>query len=186
MNNLKKTCKLLVFSITLFLSFSIQAQNYVGTNVKVNLFSSTPIEDIKAQSNKTNAVIISKTGEVAFQIPIKSFEFEKKLMQEHFNENYMESDKYPTASFKGAVEPNISWTKDGDYPVLAKGSLTVHGITKPRTISGNIKVQNGTISISTSFDVACVDHNIEIPMLVFTKIAKVINVKINGTLNLKN
>ena len=166
--------------------FSSKAQNYIASNIQANLFSSTPVEDIKAQSNKTNGVIVSKTGEVAFQIPIKSFEFGKKLMQEHFNENYLESDKYPVATFKGNIEPNINWAKDGEYTVNVKGTLTVHGESKARTIAGKITLKNGKASVYTSFDVACADHNIEIPTLVFTKIAKVINVKISGTLNPKN
>ncbi|WP_316832610.1 YceI family protein [Pedobacter aquatilis] len=186
MNKLKQIICLLAFTAIFSNPFSLHAQNYVASDVKANLFSSTPVEDIKAQSNKTNAVIISKTGEVAFQLPIKSFEFEKKLMQEHFNENYMESDKYPTATFKGTLENNINWAKDGEYTVNAKGTLTVHGVSKARTIPGKITIKNGLVSIYTSFDVACTDHNIEIPTLVFAKIAKVINVKISGNLNPKN
>jgi len=186
MTKLKRTCYFVACAAIFFMPFSSNAQNYIAGDIKASLFSSTPVEDIKAQSSKTNAVIISKTGEVAFQIPIKSFEFEKKLMQEHFNENYMESDKYPFATFKGAVEPNINWTKDGEYTVNVKGSLTVHGISKPRNIAGKINIKNGVASIYASFDVACTDHNIQIPTLVFAKIAKVINVKISGTLNPKN
>jgi len=182
----KRNCYLLISAAIFSVPLSSKAQNYIAGNITTNLFSSTPVEDIKAQSNKTNAVIISKTGEVAFQIPIKSFEFDKKLMQEHFNENYMESDKYPNAFFKGNIEPNINWAKDGEYNVNVKGNLTVHGISKPRTIPGKITIKNGTASIFASFDVACSAHNIEIPTLVFAKIAKVINVRISGTLNPKN
>lgn len=182
----KRICYLLAFNAFFLSPFLLKAQNYIAADVKVNLFSSTPVEDIKAQSNKSNAVIISKTGEVAFQIPIKSFEFGKKLMQEHFNENYMESDKYPTASFKGNIEPNITWANDGENAVNVKGILTIHGISKARTIPAKITMKNGVASIYASFNVACTDHNIEIPTLVFAKIAKVINVKISGNLNPKN
>ncbi|PWS28221.1 YceI family protein [Pedobacter yonginense] len=167
------------------LCISVNAQSFTSSNLRTSFFSSTPIEDIKAASNKTVAALISKTGDFAFQVPIKSFEFEKKLMQEHFNENYLESDKYPTAYFKGTVDPNINWAKDGEYSVMAKGTLTVHGVSKVRSIPAKITIKNGSVTISSSFDVACVDHNIEIPTLVFTKIAKIIAVKVNGTLNLK-
>ena len=186
MINPKQICKLLLLVTALFISLSLKAQNYVAGDVKTNLFSSTPVEDIKALSTKTSAVIIAKTGNFAFQIPIKSFEFGKKLMQEHFNENYMESDQYPSATFKGNIDPNINWTKDGEYNVNAKGTLTVHGVSKLRTIPAKIMVKNGVTSIYASFDVACTDHDIKIPTLVFTKIAKVINVKISGTLTTKN
>ncbi|TCD13012.1 YceI family protein [Pedobacter frigidisoli] len=167
------------------LCISVKAQSYLSSNVKTSFFSSTPIEDIKAASNKTTAVLIAKTGEFAFLVSMKSFEFEKKLMQEHFNENYIESDKYPTASFKGNIQPNIDWSKDGEYNVVAKGILSVHGVSKPRTIATKISLKNGIATIASAFDVACVDHDIKIPTLVFTKIAKVISVKVNGTLTQK-
>ncbi|RDC55999.1 YceI family protein [Pedobacter chinensis] len=161
---------------------SANAQNYVSGNVKTSFFSSTPIEDIRAASNKTSAVLIAESGAFAFQVPVKSFEFEKKLMQEHFNENYLESDQYPTASFKGSIEPNINWTKNGEYNVMAKGIFTIHGVGKTRTIPAKISIKDGSVNITSAFDVACADHDIRIPTLVFTKIAKVISVKVNGTL----
>lgn len=185
MTTKKQILAILIAAFLLMLCISVKAQNFTSGNVKTSFFSSTPIEDIKAASSKTSAVLISKTGEFAFQIPMKSFDFEKKLMQEHFNENYIESDKYPSAGFKGTIDPNITWNKDGDYNVIAKGILTIHGISKPRTIAAKITIRNGLAIISSSFDVACVDHNIDIPTLVFTKIAKIISVKVNGTLNHK-
>lgn len=174
---------LVIFILISFLS--AYAQNYVSANVKTSFFSSTPVEDIKASSNKTSAVLIAKTGSFAFQVPIKSFEFEKKLMQEHFNENYLESDQYPAATFKGVMAPIPDWTKNGEYNVTAKGTLTVHGVSKARNIAAKVLIREGTVNISAAFDVACADHNIDIPTLVFTKIAKVISVKVNGTLNPK-
>jgi hypothetical protein len=158
------------------------AQNYVGKNIKVSIFSSTPVEDIKAASTAGTAVLVTQTQELAIQVPIKSLEFDKKMMQEHFNENYMESEKYPLAKFKGTIEPKIDWKKDGEYPVLAKGVLTVHGVDKPRTIAGRIIIKNGIPTLSSTFDVACAAHEIKIPSLVFTKIAEVIKVTIQGTL----
>jgi polyisoprenoid-binding protein YceI len=107
----------------------------------VSIFSSTPVEDIKAASTAGTAVLVTQTQELAIQVPIKSLEFDKKMMQEHFNENYMESEKYPLAKFKGTIEPKIDWKKDGEYPVLAKGVLTVHGVDKPRTIAGRIIIK---------------------------------------------
>lgn len=175
----------LIFVFFLICCISVNAQNFVSGNVKTSFFSSTPIEDIKALSDKTSAVLISKSGEFAFNVPIKSFEFEKKLMQEHFNENYMESDDYPSAAFKGTIAPNINWSKNGEFNVTAKGILSVHGVNKPRNIPAKIIIKDGLVTISSAFDVACSDHNIEIPTLVFTKIAKVISVKVNGSLHSK-
>lgn len=185
MTNKKQVLVILFAAFLLMLCISVSAQSFIASNVKISFFSSTPIEDIKAASSKTSAVLISKTGEFAFQVPIKSFEFEKKLMQEHFNENYMESDKYASAGFKGTIDPNINWLKDGEYNVLAKGILTIHGVSKPRNIPTKIIIKNGAATIASSFDVACVDHGIEIPTLVFTKIAKIISVKVNGILTQK-
>jgi len=158
------------------------AQNYVGKSLKVTIFSSTPVEDIKAASTSASAVLVLPKQELAVQIPIKSLEFDKKLMQEHFNENYMESDKYPMAKFKGAIEPLLDFTKDGDYPVTVKGVLNVHGVDQNRTISGKINVKGGVLTISSNFEVACKDHQIKIPRLVFAKIAEVIKVTLQGPL----
>ncbi|WP_421946255.1 YceI family protein [Pedobacter sp.] len=176
---------LLMLAFILLRCLTISAQSYTSSNITSSFYSKTPIEDIKASSSKTTAVIISNSGEFAFQVSIKSFEFEKKLMQEHFNENYLESDKYPTASFKGKIEPNISWTTDGVYTTTAKGILMVHGQGRARNIPVKITLKDKQATIEANFDVACVDHNIKIPTLVFTKIAKIINVKVNGTLNQK-
>ncbi|MCJ0742182.1 YceI family protein [Pedobacter montanisoli] len=176
-----KTIALL--GLMLGISYLSYAQTYIGKGLKVSLFSSTPIEDIRASSNAANAVMLLPKQELNIQIPIKSFEFEKKLMQEHFNENYMESDKYPIAKFKGSIEPLIDWTKDGDYTVSAKGILSVHGVDVARTIAGKINIKNGVISISSNFDVTCAVHHIEIPKLVFTKIAEIIKVSFQGTLS---
>lgn len=158
------------------------AQTFVGKSVKVSLYSSTPVEDIKASSTTGSAVLLAQTQELAIQVPIKSLVFDRKLMQEHFNENYMESDKYPLAKFKGIVEPKIDCTKDGEYMVNAKGILTIHGVDQARNISGKITVKNGLVSLESNFEVTCVAHQIKIPKLVFTKIAEVIQLKVSGTL----
>ncbi len=171
----------------LFICFSLglqaKAQTYTGKNIKFNIFSSTPIEDIKAVSYTGIAVLTAQRQELTIQVAIKSFEFDKKLMQEHFNENYMESDKYPLAKFKGIIEPKIDWTKDGDYQVTAKGTLTVHGVDQARTVSGKITIKNKIASLNAAFNVACAAHQIKIPSLMFTKIAETIQVKVQGNLN---
>jgi polyisoprenoid-binding protein YceI len=162
------------------ITFSANAQTYVGKNIKVGIFSSTPVEDIKAVSNTGIAVLAKQ--EIAVQVAIKSLEFDKKLMQEHFNENYMESDKFPNAKFKGIIDQKIDYTKDGEYMVTAKGILNVHGVDQARTINGKIAIKSGAVSLYATFDVACKSHGIKIPTIVFAKIAEVIKVTINGTL----
>jgi hypothetical protein len=178
----------LILLVVLYFAFIIaaSAQTYVGQHVKISIFSSTPVEDIKASSNDGVAVLITEKQELAVQIPIKSLAFDKKLMQEHFNENYMESDKFPLAKFKGNIEQKIDWKKDGEYPVTSKGILTVHGISQARTIQGKISIKNGVIMLNSNFDVTCAAHQIKIPSLVFTKIAEVIKVTVQGPLTLLN
>ncbi|MES2416567.1 MAG: YceI family protein [Bacteroidota bacterium] len=180
-----KNNKLLLALLCCFAAFiPASAQTYTGKNIKVNIFSSTPVEDIKAVSNSGVAVLAFPKQELAIQVIIKSLDFDKKLMQEHFNENYMESDKYPLARFKGIIEPKIDLTKDGEYNVVAKGILNVHGVNQARSVSGKIIIKNGAVFLNSTFDVACVAHKIKIPSLIVTKIAEVIQVKIQGTLNL--
>lgn len=177
-----KTKCLILFLLTLSFTTTSNAQTFIGKNIKVNIFSSTPVEDIKAESNNGVAVLITQKQELAVQVAIKTLAFDKKLMQEHFNENYMESDKYPVAKFKGVISPKIDWTKDGEYIVNAKGILSVHGVDQPRTITGKITIKNGAINLFSTFDVACATHQIKIPSLVFTKIAEIIKVTIQGIL----
>lgn len=186
MNSTKKSKLLLALFICFAFVLTVNAQTYTGKNIKVNIFSSTPIEDIKAVSYTGVAVLVGQKQEINIQVAIKSLEFDKKLMQEHFNENYMESDKFPLAKFKGAIEPKIDWAKDGEYNVMAKGILNVHGVEQARTINGKIIIKNKVASMSSTFKVACAEHQIKIPSLMFTKIAEVIEVKVQGSLNQLN
>ena len=180
---LRKLNKLFfILSLLAGVGLQTRAQTLTSREVKIRFFSSTPIEDIKAASKKGVAVLVAKTGEVAFQIPIKSFEFSRGLMQEHFNENYMESDKYPYAKFSGRIDQVVDLTQNGEYNVTATGSLSMHGVSKQRTIPGKLKVNNGNVQLSSSFNVACADHKIKIPRLVMTKIAEVIKVDVDANL----
>lgn len=162
------------------------AQRYQSQNLRVSIFSSTPIEDIKASSKTGMGILIIEKQEIVTQVNIRSLEFDKKLMQEHFNENYMESDKFPTAKFKGIISPTIDWKKDGVYPVSVKGTLTVHGVEQQRTIPGTIEINNNQIAIKSTFKVSCASHQIKIPSLMFTKIAEVIEVKVEGNFTVLN
>lgn len=180
----KQLNKIFLGSLLSLLQLNLSAQNYTGKNVKVRLFSSTPVEDIRAVNVKASAVIIGKTREILVQVPIRGFEFDKKLMQEHFNENYMESDKYPFAKFKGTIDPSVDFNKNGAYDVTVPGILSVHGVDKKRSIRGKLVVNGSTLQIFTEFRVSCADHQIEIPTLIITKVAEIINIKVDGQLNL--
>ncbi|MDO3624763.1 YceI family protein [Mucilaginibacter sp. BT774] len=154
---------------------------YVCKNVKVNLFSSAPIEDIEANTTTGVSVYNPGTGELEFSIPIRSFHFPKALMEEHFNENYIESDKFPKATFKGKIQERIDVSKDGTYPVTVTGDFQVHGVTQPRTITGNLKVSGGVVTMTSEFMVKCADHHIDIPQIVFHHIAESIRIRVSAT-----
>jgi len=154
---------------------------YICKNAKITFYSSAPIEDIRAESTSGASVFNPVTGELDFSVAIHSFQFEKSLMQEHFNSDYMESDKFPRATFKGKIKEHVDVTKDGTYPVEASGELTVHGVTKPRTIQGIISVKNQILTISSEFMVKCGDHRIIIPQIVFHHIAESIKINVLAT-----
>ena len=157
--------------------------NYITKNAIISIYSSTPLADIEAVSNNGISVIVPKNKQIIFQLAIKSLVFPRPLMQEHFNENYMESDKYPNAVFKGKIIESVDFEKDGTYPVSVKGLLTVHNVTRERTINGIISIIKGKPSITSSFDVLCADHQIKIPTVVFQKIAEKITITVKSNYN---
>src|SRR5665213_1326475 len=154
---------------------------YICKNARISLFSSAPIEDIKAVTTEGASVYNAATGELDFSVGIRSFQFEKSLMQQHFNSDYMESDKFRRATFKGKIQEHVDVTKDGAYPVTATGQFTVHGVTQTRTIPGKLSVKNGVITMTSEFMVKCVDHHIEIPQIVFHHIAESIKMNVSAT-----
>jgi polyisoprenoid-binding protein YceI len=124
---------------------------------------------------------------VVFQVPVKSFKFEKQLMKEHFNENYMESDKYPRADYKGVIADlsKVNFAKDGTYNVTSNGKLTIHGVTKDVTAPGTITVKGSSVTVNSKFSVKPADYKISIPKLVEGKIANSIEVTVNSILEQK-
>ncbi|HRO43794.1 MAG TPA: YceI family protein [Flavipsychrobacter sp.] len=163
------------------------AQKYMTRTGKVTFFSSTPVENIEAFNNEVSGVVDAKSGDVAFIVPIKSFKFEKALMQEHFNENYMESDKYPKADFKGKISNvgDINFAKDGTYNTRLQGKLTIHGVTKDVTLPGSVTVKGNSVTANSKFNVKTADYGIKIPSVAENKIAKQIEVTVNTILNQK-
>ena len=156
-----------------------EAQKYITRNGTVYFKSNAEVDDgVEAYNRTVGCVLDISTGDIAFQLLIKSFTFKKALMQEHFNENYMESDKYPKATFKGKVLniEKIDLTKDGEHDVILQGELTIRNISKTRKENARLIVKNGKIMLECSFQVANADHNIKIPSLVADKVAKIIDV----------
>jgi len=161
------------------------AQNVYSTKTgHASFFSTTPMRDIDANNDKCGSVLNTTTNEVVFVVSIKNFIFKDALMQEHFNENYMESDKYPDATFKGKVNETVDYTKDGVTEVTTTGKLKIHGVEKDVTEKGTVTVKDGKIIIHSVFDVQLADYNITIPKVVFEDIAKTIKVTIDAPLTL--
>lgn len=173
-----------IFLAITFLLCSVavsQAQVYKSNAASVHIFSSTPMEDIDATAKTCGSAINTATGGVYFYVTITSFKFDKSLMQEHFNENYMETEKYPKAEFSGTVT-GVDWSKTGTYNATATGDLTVHGVTQKREIPVTVTIDAGkTITIKSVFQVACKDHKIDIPKLVTKNIGEKIDITVNAT-----
>jgi polyisoprenoid-binding protein YceI len=145
----------------------------------ITFFSSAPLEDIEAKNNKVISLLNVRNNEIAVRVPIKQFQFRNRLMQEHFNENYMESERFPYATFKGKINESVDFSKPGVYNVTASGDLNVHGVSRKRTLTGILRVTDSGILMETKFDILLADHNIKIPRLVFNKIAERIAASVN-------
>lgn len=180
--------KLVVSFIGILAAVMLQAQTdkyantYTCTNGKIHFFSATPIEDIEAISEKAVCVLNTESRKVYAKVTMTSFSFPKKLMEEHFNENYVESEKYPHAILDAVIAEAIDFTKDGSYDVTLKGTFEVHGVKQDREIKGKLVVKNGQpASATAAFMVKLADHKIKIPKAVVTNIAEEIKVDVDFT-----
>jgi polyisoprenoid-binding protein YceI len=181
--------RLLTLSIlaTCFVLANSQAK-YITKNGFVSFYSHTPIEDIKAENNQLSSILDSKSGEVVFNILMKSFHFERALMEEHFNENYVESDKYPKATYKGKITnlSSINFTKNGVYNAESEGEMTIHGITKPVKATGTIEVKDDKLIIKSKFNLDPKEYGITIPGVVQQKIADQLEINVDAAYDKNN
>jgi polyisoprenoid-binding protein YceI len=176
------------FGMILFLvalSKNTVAQKFYTKSGKIVFFSKAPLENIEAENKTATAILDTRNGQIQFNVLVKGFEFEKALMQEHFNENYMESSKYPKASFAGQIQNSaeINYAKNGNYKAVVKGMLTIHGVTKELEATGSINVINGFPTLNADLVIALADYKISIPSLVKDKISSTVKVTINCILN---
>lgn len=181
---MKKIIILLAVAFTAMQQASAQMYS-ASEGSKVDFYSKTPVEDIEAHSTTPRALMNVKKMEVGFIVENRSFQFPNKLMQEHFNEKYMESEKYPLSTYSGKINEAIDLAKEGTYNVTVSGKLTIHGVTQERTIPGTVTVKDGKIHVRSEFKVAVKDHKIEIPKLVGAKIAENIDVHVDMNLEPK-
>jgi polyisoprenoid-binding protein YceI len=154
---------------------------FVSRAAQISFYSSAPIEDIEAKTSSAVSALNLATGSVFFKVPIKSFQFDRDLMQSHFNSDYLESDKYPYAQFTGQLSPLPPSGTDGTYPVTVTGQLTMHGVTKAYQTSGTLVVRGGDVSAKATFKVRLADHQIKVPTLLTRNIAEVVDVYVTAT-----
>ncbi|UOQ69484.1 YceI family protein [Hymenobacter volaticus] len=156
------------------------AQKYLTRDGVVTFFSTSILEDIEARTEQVAALVDLNSNQVAFTIPIKSFQFKRTLMQEHFNENYMESGRFPKSSFSGRIlDLNMeALQKGGSQRVTVEGDITIHGVTKHVQVPGALELQKGSLLVHAYFSVAPADYNIEIPLLVRENIAKIVGIRL--------
>ena len=164
----------------------LQAQDKFFTKTGKIFFECTksPLEKIEAINKSSTCVLDIKTGSLQFAVLMKGFEFERALMQEHFNENYVESSKFPKSDLKGQIVNNneIDYAKNGEYTAKVKGRLQIHGQTKDVETTGKIIIKEGKITTSAKFDLLLSDYNIRIPSLVNDKISNKVNIAVDCSL----
>lgn len=171
--------------ILFFVIITVNAQGkFYSKTALVSFNASTPLEDIDAQTNTGTVVMDAETGRLESSVLIKAFQFKRALMQEHFNENYLESSKFPKATFKGTISnlSDVNFKKDGDYKVKVTGTMEMHGVKKEITTDGILTVTGSNLKVNSEFIVACADYDIKIPSVVADKIAKEVKVTVNTTL----
>lgn len=179
-----KTTFLIVAMLTAF-SVSALAQKVMTKNGRISFYSETAVEKIEASNTQVNSALDITTGDFVFRVLIKGFEFKKALMQEHFNENYMESDKFPNSTFVGKITniTDINFSKDGTYSAKVEGNLSIHGVTKKISEKGTIEVKNGKYNAKAIFKVKPNEYNISIPGAVVANIAESIQVTVDVSLD---
>jgi hypothetical protein len=180
-DNMKKRMIGLSIVFVLFALSSIASaqEKYFTKSGALNFDCSTSVEDITAKNAKGVCVLDTKTGAIELAVLMKAFEFKRALMQEHFNENYVESDKYPKAIFKGKVENCPDLTKNGTYDVVITGTMDLHGVTKRMTATGKIVVNGSSVSATTEFIILLSDYAIEIPSVVKDKISNKVKISVS-------
>jgi hypothetical protein len=166
--------------LLLFLSsqLPLNAQPQITRTGFISFFSKTPFEDIKAENKQVNAVVDLSKKKIAFMLLMRGFLFKKGLMQEHFNENYVESDKYPKSSFSGSYTGYVDISQEGKYPIIVKGVLTLHGISRTIEVPASMEVKEDKLISKSNFKINPSDYNIKIPAVVKDKIAQHLDVTV--------
>lgn len=176
--------RLLIFAALILLAAPAFAQKYFTRDGKAKFFSDASLEKIEAVNKSATAVLDAATGKMEWKVLIKGFLFEKALMQEHFNENYLESSKYPDATFKGEITnlADVNLSKDGSYKAKVKGKMKIHGVEKDLETTGTVTVGGGSVKVHSEFFVKCSDYSIKIEAQKVSNIANEIKVTVDAEL----
>lgn len=170
---------ILTLLLAVFAFGPILAQPLIDREGTASFFSEAPLEDIEALNKEVIGAVDLEKGTLAVSMFIKKFKFDKSLMEEHFNENYLESEKFPKATFKGKIKnfSSLNFVDGGSFEAEAEGELEIHGVSKPLTTKVRFDVSTAAVIASTEFEISIADHDIDIPKLVIKNIAEVVEVK---------
>lgn len=178
---MKNSILLLMVAMAAFSFKSATPAKYFTKTGNITFFSHTNIEDIEAVNHKVTSAFETATGKLQFSVLMKAFEFEKALMQEHFNENYVESDKYPKASFDGTIDniKAINFEKDGTYKSTVTGNLTIKNKTNKVSTEGTFVVKGDNVQGKATFKIKLADYNVTIPSVVKDKINEQVEIRVD-------
>lgn len=160
------------------LSFTSQAQIYTAKtgSTAISFYSKAPLEDIEALNKGASIVLKASTNEIQMSISIQNFKFKNALMEEHFNENYMETEKYPKCIFKGKINETVDYSKEGEINLTVTGTMEMHGVTKDVTINGVLQKVGTELKLSSKFKVKVADYKIKVPSMYVSNIAEEVDV----------
>jgi polyisoprenoid-binding protein YceI len=175
--------KILSIYTFIFLGSNLTGQLWLSKAATITIFSETPLENINAKTQNGSIALNERSGKVLVKMQIKSLNFPKKLMQEHFNENYMESDKYPMAEFDGEIQNLPSFSEQKTHELRVKGTMTIHGVKREVEMPISLTINKNKLIGQSKFKIKCVDYKIDIPKLVVKNIAEEIEVTILAELN---
>lgn len=180
--------RIIAISLFVLLSMQLNAQRFATKTGFIRFYSEAPAENIEAVNRQVNSALDTQTGDFVFRVLMKGFQFEKALMQEHFNENYVESHKFPNATFNGKVNnaDKIDWTKNGTHEVEVSGDLTIKGITRKVSEKGTFEIKDGVINGKSKFYIKLADYDIKIPKAVIKNIAETIEINVDVSLTALN
>jgi polyisoprenoid-binding protein YceI len=176
------TMKSLLLILSAFFCLTSYSQVYLSKSCEITFFSEAPLENIEAKNTAAVPVLSTSTNDLQVKIPIKGFKFKNALMEEHFNEEYLESDKFEHAIFKGKINEKIDYTINGKNEVSVTGKLEMHGVTREITIKGTLTVADGKILLDSKFNIHVADYKIEVPNMYVQNIAEDVAVTVKATL----